>query len=89
MDAQTVADPRNASPEPKTVRLPSGSDVRCFTREQLTSLYRCSHGELGRLLARKLAPLPIRHDGAILWHVDEVLSTQASVTRTLERWRHH
>jgi hypothetical protein len=58
-----------------------------YTRENLTQLYRCSHGELGRLLSRKMAPLPIRLEGAILWFVDESLSQQAQVIRTLERWR--
>lgn len=77
------------APTPKLVSLPLGGEARCYTREQLTVLYHCSHGELGRLLSRKLAPLPIRHDGAILWHVDEALNAQAQVLRTLERWRKH
>ena len=58
-----------------------------YTRENLTALFQCSHGELGRMLARKMAPLPVRIDGAILWHVDEVKAAQAAVMRTLERWR--
>jgi len=58
-----------------------------FTRENLTVLFRCSHGELGRLLARQMAPLPVRIDGQILWYVDETLSAHATVLRTLERWR--
>lgn len=58
-----------------------------FSREQLTILFKCSHGELGRLLARKQAPLPVRIDGNILWYVDETLSATPQVTRTLERWR--
>ncbi len=77
------------TPAPKLVSLPLGSVAKCYTREQLTVLYHCSHGELGRLLSRRLAPLPIRHDGAILWHVDEALNAQAQVLRTLERWRKH
>ena len=77
------------TPSPKLVNLPLGGTASCYTREQMTVLYHCSHGELGRLLSRKLAPLPIRHDGAILWHVDEALTSQAQVTRTLERWRKH
>jgi hypothetical protein len=72
---------------PKLVALPSGSSAEFFTREQLTIIYRCSHGELGRMLSRKLAPLPIRVDGVILWFVDEVVNMQAQVMRTLERWR--
>jgi hypothetical protein len=58
-----------------------------YTRENLTLLLRCSHGELGRLLARKMAPLPIRHDGTILWFCDEINAAQTQVARTLERWR--
>lgn len=57
-----------------------------FTREQLTILYHCSHGELGRLLSRHMAPLPIRMDGTILWHADEAVNSQAQAQRTLERW---
>jgi hypothetical protein len=72
---------------PKLVALPSGSAAEFFTREQLTLLYKCSHGELGRLIARRLAPLPIRVDGAILWFVDESMTWAAQVMRTLERWR--
>jgi hypothetical protein len=58
-----------------------------YTRENLTVLYQCSHGELGRLLARKQAPLPVRIDGQILWHIDEVKNSLATVRRTLERWK--
>jgi hypothetical protein len=58
-----------------------------YTRENLTVLFKCSHGELGRLLSRKMAPLPVRIDGQILWHVDEVQNASAQVLRTLERWK--
>ena len=74
---------------PHRVLLPSGHSAEFFTREQLTALYHCSHGELGRLLVRKMAPLPIRPEGVILWFVDEALNAAAQVTRTLERWRKH
>ena len=74
------------APAVAPVPLPA-SPPAMYTRENLTALYKCSHGELGRLLARKMAPLPVRIDGAILWHVDEVQSSQSSVMRTLERWR--
>lgn len=75
--------------KPQLVLLPSGHAAEFLTREQLTAVYHCSHGELGRLLVRKMAPLPIRVDGAILWFVDEALNATAQVTRTLERWRKH
>jgi hypothetical protein len=73
--------------EPNRVPLPCGGDALMYTRENVVYLYRCSHGELGRLLRAKLAPLPIRIDGGIVWFVDEILRAQATVTRTLERWR--
>ncbi len=75
------------SPAPRKVNLPLGGDAEMFTRENLTVLFKCSHGELGRLLARKMAPLPIRVDGQILWYIDEVKSAQPQVQRTLERWK--
>lgn len=75
------------APAPRVVKLPFGGEANMYTREQLTILYRCSHGELGRLLARHMAPLPIRIDGTILWHTAEVLSEQPQAMRTLERWR--
>ena len=74
---------------PRRVLLPSGHAAEFFTREQLTALYHCSHGELGRLLGRKMAPMPIRVDGTILWFVDEALTAAAQIARTLERWRKH
>lgn len=72
-----MTDPATPAPSPQTM----------YTRENLTALFKCSHGELGRLLARKMAPLPVRIDGAILWHVDEVQNATSQVMRTLERWK--
>jgi hypothetical protein len=69
------------------VNLPLGGAAAMYTRENLTVLFKCSHGELGRLLARKMAPLPVRVDGAIVWYVDEIQNAQAQVMRTLERWQ--
>jgi len=74
-------------PAPRSIALPLGGKANMYTREHLTLLYKCSHGELGRLLVRKMAPLPIRIDQQILWYVDEALSQQAQVERTLLRWR--
>lgn len=74
-------------PRPRNMPLPLGGQALMYTRENLTQLYRCGHGELGRLLARRMAPLPIRFDGQILWFVDECLRDQAQAMRTLERWR--
>lgn len=82
-----MADETPKTPNPRRVPLPLGGECLMFTRENLTQIYRCSHGELGRLLARKMAPLPIRIDGQILWFVDEALGNQAQVERTLARWR--
>lgn len=75
------------APIPRSIYLPTGKSASTYTREQLTILYHCTHGELGRLLARRMAPLPIRVDGQILWFVDEVQGSQATVQKTLERWR--
>jgi hypothetical protein len=75
-------------PTPRIIHLPLGSEATMFTREQMTILYHCSHGELGRLLVRRMAPLPIRVDGQILWFVDEARNSHAQVQRTIERWRH-
>jgi hypothetical protein len=75
------------TPTPRKVLLPLGGEARMFTREHLTVIYRCSHGELGRLLARNMAPLPIRVDGTIFWYQDETMNALAQVMRTLERWR--
>lgn len=75
------------NPPPRRVPLPLGGLALMYSREQLAIIYRCSHGELGRMLRAKMAPLPIRLDGQILWYVDEVLGTQSTVERTLNRWR--
>lgn len=75
------------APKPRRVQLPLGGSADFYSREQLTILYQCSHGELGRLLARKMAPLPIRVDGAILWFADEARDGLPQALRTLERWR--
>lgn len=74
-------------PEPARVALPFGGYAAMYTRENLVFILKCSHGELGRLLRAKLAPLPVRIDGQILWYVDEVVKSQATVERTLGRWR--
>jgi hypothetical protein len=86
---QVVADkaPSSAPPTPRRVLLPLGGEAAMYSREHVTIAYRCSHGELGRLLARNMAPMPIRVDGFIGWYVDEVLTAMAQVMRTLERWR--
>lgn len=81
------AAPAVEAPEPRTLVLPLGGTAQTYTREQMTILYHCTHGELGRLLVRRMVPLPIRVDGAIVWFVDEALAAQAQVIRTLERWR--
>jgi hypothetical protein len=74
--------------KPRVVQLPLDGSASLFTREQLTVLYKCSHGELGRLLVRRLVPLPIRIDGTIYWYADEIMQAQLQATKTLERWRH-
>jgi len=76
-----------AVPNPRRVPLPLGGNALMYTRENLVYLYQCSHGELGRLLKARLAPLPIRIDGQILWYCDESLAGKAQAERTLARWR--
>jgi hypothetical protein len=66
---------------------PAPGAATMYTRENLTILFKCSHGELGRLLARRMAPLPVRIEGQILWWIDEVQNATATVQRTLERWK--
>lgn len=83
----TEPTPAPPAPNPRRIPLPLGGEALMYTRENLTQLYHCSHGELGRMLSRKMAPLPIRIDGQILWFVDETLNMQAQVMRTVERWR--
>lgn len=80
-------DQATREPAPRRIPLPLGGEALMYSRENLVQLYRCSHGELGRLLGRRMAPLPVRIDGAILWFVDEALTAQAQIMRTLERWR--
>jgi hypothetical protein len=77
------------APTPRTVLLPLGGEAKMFTREHVTILLRCSHGELGRLLARNMFPLPIRTNGLIAWFVDECMNALPQALRTLERWRKH
>lgn len=74
-------------PDPRRVPLPCGGQLLMYTRENLAYILKCSHGELGRLLRARLAPLPIRVDGQILWFCDEVLNSHSTVERTLARWR--
>jgi hypothetical protein len=73
--------------KPRDPANPFGTPAAMYTRENLTVLFKCSHGELGRLLARKMAPLPVRIDGQILWYIDEVQNATPQVLRTLERWK--
>lgn len=84
--AAPALEPARPAPDPRKVPLPYGGVALMYTRENLVYLFRCSHGELGRLLRAKLAPLPVRIDGQILWFVDEVLNAQATAARTLNRW---
>ena len=60
-----------------------------LTRDQLASLFECSHAELGRLLRERNAPLPVRIEGAILWFEDEAREpkTLTLIAGLLERRR--
>jgi hypothetical protein len=83
----TVTDDQTRPTGLATCAKPGAFPPSMYTRENLTVLFKCSHGELGRLLARKMAPLPVRIDGQILWYIDEVQNATATVQRTLERWK--
>ena len=72
---------------PVSIRLPLGGTAEVYTRDQLIALYNCSHGELGRLMVRKFAPLPIRVDGLIVWFADESIQARTKVTKVLDQWR--
>lgn len=88
-----IAVPELPAPKPRArtrrVALPNGKKATVYTRDQLVKLYACGHGELGRLLARKLAPLPVRIEGLIVWFADEAEEARESVAQTLARWRKH
>lgn len=88
MDLSTApAQPPPAAPRPRSVSLPVSGVGSFYTREQLTAIYGCSHADLGRLLRDRLAPMPIRIEGAIYWFEDEVAESRPGVTRVLERRR--
>ena len=56
-------------------------------RDHLISLLGCSHFELGRLLREKIAPLPVRIDGLILWYEDESREAVKRCSEAVEYWR--
>jgi hypothetical protein len=60
-----------------------------LTREQVAARFQCSHAELGRLLRERIAPLPVRVEGAILWFEDECANeaTVRSIAGLLKRRR--
>lgn len=56
-------------------------------RDHLVTALACSHFELGRLLREKIAPLPVRLDGTILWYEDEIASAAERCKKALDYWR--
>jgi hypothetical protein len=84
-----IIQPAPPAPKSRSVQLPLGGLSSFYTREHMTVLYRCTHGELGRLLVRRMVPLPVRIEGQILWFTDEALEGMAQALRTLERWLKH
>jgi predicted DNA-binding transcriptional regulator AlpA len=56
-------------------------------RDHLIALLGCSHFELGRLLREKIAPLPVRLDGLILWYEDEAREAIARCQDATNYWR--
>jgi hypothetical protein len=76
-----------APPAPRRVELPLGGEADCYTRDNLTRIFACDHAELGRLLRDKVAPLPVRIDGNVLWYADEVSDAVRDVQTVLDRNR--
>jgi hypothetical protein len=74
-------------PAPRRTTLPLGGEAEVYTRDNLTKIYACDHAELGRLLRDKVAPLPIRVDGNVLWFADEVQRAVPNVQKVLDRAR--
>ncbi len=56
-------------------------------RDHLIGLLGCSHFELGRLLREKIAPLPVRLDGLILWYEDEAREAKQRCDDAISYWR--
>ena len=74
-----MADPADAAPQQR--RQPT------LTRDNLIVALGCTHYELGRLLREKIAPLPVRLDGAILFHEDECREANGKCQEALTYWR--
>lgn len=58
-----------------------------LTREQVAARFECSFTELGRLLRERFSPLPVKVNGQILWHADEVAQAEPDVKKLLARRR--
>lgn len=56
-------------------------------RDTLVAALDCSHFELGRLLRERIAPLPVRLDGVILWYEDEARAALDKCRDALDYWR--
>lgn len=56
-------------------------------RDAVISDLQCSHYELDRLLRQKVAPLPVRIDGVILWYADELAKAKAKCQEQVAYWR--
>jgi hypothetical protein len=58
-----------------------------LTRDNLIVALGCTHFELGRLLRERIAPLPVRLDGVILWFEDECRAAAARCQESVAYWR--
>jgi hypothetical protein len=56
-------------------------------RDHLVAALGCSHFELGRLLRERIAPLPVRIDGVILWYEDEAKLAAPRCRDAVAYWR--
>lgn len=55
-------------------------------RDHLVTGIGCTHFELGRLLRERIAPLPVRIDGVILWYEDEARAALDKCRDAVDYW---
>lgn len=58
-----------------------------LTRDNLIAALGCTHFEVGRLLREKIAPLPVRLEGVILFYEDECQAAASRCRESVAYWR--
>lgn len=66
---------------------PASRAIPTMLRDHVVAALSVSHFELGRLLRERIAPLPVRLDGVILWHEDEVKAAYKRCGEAAAYWR--